>query len=101
MPMFEREKLETYANLIVKKGVNVQPEQPVFITIPVEVADFARILTKSAYEAGASEVYVHWVDDELSLLKFTYASDEVLENFPQWEVAKREEIGRASCRERV
>lgn len=90
--MFEREKLETYANLIVKKGVNVQPEQPVFITIPVEVADFARILTKSAYEAGASEVYVHWVDDELSLLKFTYASDEVLENFPQWEVAKREEF---------
>jgi len=90
--MFEREKLEMYANLIVKKGVNVQPEQPVFITIPVEVADFARILTKSAYEAGASEVYVHWVDDELSLLKFTYASDEVLESFPQWEVAKREEF---------
>lgn len=90
--MFEREVLEKYANLIVKKGVNVQKNQPVFITAPVEVASFVRILAKTAYEAGASKVHVQWKDEELSLLKFTYAPDEVLEDVPKWEVDKYEEF---------
>lgn len=93
--MIDKQMLEKYANLVVKKGVNVQKGQPVFITVPVEGADFARLLVEEAYEAGANNVYVHWVDDALTLLKYTYADDEVLQHFPEWEVAKREEFAEA------
>lgn len=93
--MIDKQMLEKYANLVVKKGVNVQKGQPVFITVPVEGADFARLLVEEAYEAGANNVYVHWIDDALTLLKYTYADDEVLQHFPEWEVAKREEFAEA------
>src|SRR5699024_2244362 len=93
--MIEKEMLVKYANLVIEKGVHVQKGQPVFITAPVEGADFARLLVKYAYEAGAKDVHIHWVDDELTLLKYTHASDEVLQNFPQWEVDKREAFAEA------
>lgn len=86
----EKELLEKYAHLVVRKGVNVQKGQPVFITVPVEGADFGRLLTEQAYKAGAKEVHVEWVDDRLSLLKYTYAEEDVLQQFPQWEIDKRE-----------
>lgn len=93
--MIDEQILQKYANLVVKKGVNVQKGQPVFITAPVEGADFARLLVEQAYKAGANDVHVHWVDDALTLLKYTYADEAVLQNFPQWEVDKREEFAEA------
>lgn len=93
--MIEQTQLEKYAQLVIKKGVNVQKDQPVFITAPIEGANFARILVREAYEAGAKDVHVHWVDDELTLLKYTHASDEVLQTFPSWEVEKREAFAKA------
>src|SRR5690625_880235 len=88
--MVDQKTLQKYANLIVKKGVNVQKDQPVFITAPIEIASFARLVVKEAYELGAKDVHVTWVDDELSLLKYTYAPEEVLSHFPKWEADKRE-----------
>lgn len=88
--MVDQKTLQKYANLIVKKGVNVQKNQPVFITAPIEIASFARLVVKEAYELGAKDVHVTWVDDELSLLKYTYAPEEVLSHFPKWEADKRE-----------
>ncbi|NLI68971.1 MAG: aminopeptidase [Bacilli bacterium] len=88
--MVSKQTLEKYAELILRKGVNVQEGQPVFITAPIEGADFARLLVRRAYELGAKNVHVEWADDELSLLKYTYASEEVLKNYPDWEAAKRE-----------
>ncbi|HZW68357.1 MAG TPA: aminopeptidase [Pseudogracilibacillus sp.] len=93
--MIENEMLEKYARLVVEKGVNVQKDQPVFITVPIEGADFGRLLVKYAYEAGAKDVHVHWVDDALTLLKYEHAAEEVLQTFPAWEVAKREAYAEA------
>lgn len=81
---------EKYANLILRKGVNLQKGQPLFVTAPVEGAEFTRILTKKAYELGAKEVHIEWADDELTKLKYTYAADEVLAQFPDWKKAMRE-----------
>ena len=80
------EKLKDYAKLIVKKGINVQKGQPVFINCPVDLAYFVRVIAKEAYNAGASEVYTNWVDDELTLLKYENAPMEIFENFPKWAV---------------
>ncbi|OMF22066.1 aminopeptidase [Paenibacillus sp. FSL H8-0548] len=81
--------LDTYAELIVKIGVNVQQGQEVFITGAVDQAALVRLVANRAYEAGASNVHVDWTDDTLSKLKYEKAADEVFASFPEWETSKR------------
>src|SRR5699024_7804777 len=82
--MVEQHTLEKYAQLAVETGVNLQKGQMLVINAPIEGADFTRLVAKKAYEKGASYVHINWADDELSLLRFTYAPDEVLKNVPDW-----------------
>lgn len=77
-----------YADLVVTKGINIQKNQSVVISCPIERADFARALARKAYEKGASEVIVNWLDDELTLLKYENAPMDVFEEYPQWAVDK-------------
>ena len=86
----DRTVQEKYANLILKKGVNLQKNQPLFISAPIEGIEFVKILTKKAYELGAKEVHIEWEDDELTKLKYTYAADEVFERYPEWKKMMRE-----------
>ena len=76
--------LNEYAKLTIKVGINLQEKQPLVITAPVEGIEFVRLLAKNAYEAGASDVYVNWNDDELVKMKYENAPMEVFENFPKW-----------------
>lgn len=78
------EKLNEYAKLCVKVGINLQDGEPLVINAPVEGADFVRLLAKNAYEVGASEVHVNWNDEVLTKLKFENAPMRVFENFPKW-----------------
>lgn len=77
-------KLNDYAKLCVKVGINLQPGEPLVINAPVEGVDFVRLVAKHAYEAGASEVHVNWNDEILTKLKYENAPMEVFENFPKW-----------------
>lgn len=88
MTQFEQ-KLERYAELIVKIGVNVQPGQQVYVTGSVEIAPLVRLVASKAYEAGASNVHVDWTDETLSRLKYEKAADEFFTVYPEWEAAKR------------
>ncbi|MFR2951413.1 MAG: aminopeptidase, partial [Collinsella intestinalis] len=63
-------KIERYADLIVRKGVNVEAGQEVVIQAPVEVAPFVRTLVARAYAAGAGHVTVIWSDDEITRLTY-------------------------------
>lgn len=84
--MPEQHILEKYAELALKKGVDLQQNQALMINAPIEGAEFARIVVKKAYELGAKDVQVNWEDDELTLLKYQNAPDEVLKNVPEWRV---------------
>ncbi|WP_352418303.1 aminopeptidase [Proteiniborus sp.] len=77
-------KLNDYAKLCVKVGINTQPGEPLVINAPVEGAEFVRVVAKHAYEAGASEVHVNWNDGVLTKLKYENAPMEVFESFPKW-----------------
>lgn len=88
--MTQQSILEKYADLVLQKGVNLQKNQALFLNAPIEGADFARIVARKAYELGAKNVHVNWADDALNLLHYTHASDEVLENFPEWRVKLHE-----------
>lgn len=88
--MIEKETLEKYAELALKTGVNLQKGQALMINSTIEGADFTKIVVRKAYELGAKDVLINWSDDELTLLKYQYAPDEVIGNFPDWLVQKHE-----------
>jgi aminopeptidase len=81
-------KLEKFARLAVKMGVNVQKGQPLLISCPVEIAYFARLLVKEAYEAGASDVMVEWNDGPVTKMNYQYKTLETLKEVPQWFIDK-------------
>src|SRR5699024_12263381 len=72
--------------LALRTGVNLQQGQALMINAPVEGADFTRVVVKKAYELGAKDVHVQWNDDELTLLKYQHAPEEVLTHYPEWKV---------------
>lgn len=84
--MINQQTLEKYADLALKTGVNLQKNQALMINAPIEGADFTKIVVRKAYEIGAKNVHINWVDDELTLLKYENAPDEVIEDFPEWRV---------------
>ena len=47
------ESLERYAELIVRKGCNVQPGQILYLGADVQSCDFAVKVAEAAYEVGA------------------------------------------------
>ncbi|WFA08098.1 aminopeptidase [Tissierella sp. Yu-01] len=83
MEKFEH-KLNEYAKLTIEVGINLQKDQPLVISAPVEGVEFVRLLAKYAYEAGANDVFINWSDDTLTKLKYENAPFEVFEDFPKW-----------------
>lgn len=88
--MVDQKTKEKYAELALRTGVNLQKNQALMINAPIEGADFTRIIVRKAYELGAKDVHVNWSDDELTLLKFENAPDDVLAHFPEWRVKQNE-----------
>ena len=84
--MVNQKTQEKYAELALRTGVNLQKGQALMINAPLEGADFTKIVAHKAYELGAKDVHINWVDDELTLLKYENAPDEVIEHFPEWRV---------------
>lgn len=84
-------KLKNYAELLVRSGGNVQKGQLVIVSCEVENADFGRLVQAAAYDAGASEVRMDWVDDIISRTTYLRAASEIFDNFPAWRVDKLKE----------
>jgi aminopeptidase len=78
------ERLERYAELVVRVGANVQQGQEVFLFSAVEHRDLARALTRQAYRAGASYVNVLYNDAHVRKAMIELGSDEALTYAPEW-----------------
>lgn len=81
-----QEKLEKYAELALKKGVNIQKGQELVVTAKLSAAPFVRLVVKKAYQAGAKHVHIEWRDDDLTRTRFLYAPEESFEDYPEWKV---------------
>lgn len=77
--------LKKYAHLIVKSGINIQDNQVLVVSSPIECAEFTRMIVEAAYEEGAKEVVVRWQDDLLTRIKYIKAPEEVFNEFPEWQ----------------
>lgn len=83
--MFDHtQMLARYADLVVQIGVNLQPGQRLLLGAPIETAPLARLITASAYRAGARFVDVIWQDDQTKLARFTHAPRDSFEDYETW-----------------
>ncbi|MCA0970847.1 aminopeptidase [Halobacillus litoralis] len=80
-----REKLEKYAELALKVGVNLQEDQKLVLNAPIEGAPFVRILAEKAYTMGAKDVHILWADDALTRMKYEHADQDTLSVVPEWQ----------------
>ncbi|KXZ39753.1 aminopeptidase II. Metallo peptidase. MEROPS family M29 [Alkalithermobacter thermoalcaliphilus JW-YL-7 = DSM 7308] len=86
--------LNEYSKLILSIGINIQKNQILAITSPIECAYFTKLLVKHAYNLGAKDVHIEWIDDELTLIKYMNAPKEAFETFPNWKVNTYEELAK-------
>ena len=84
----DAEKIKSYAELIAKVGVNVQPGQDVVITAGLDQPEFIRLLVEECYKAGAAGVRVEWDYQPLQLLHVQYRTVEKLGEITKWEHEK-------------
>ncbi len=90
--MLTGKTLKNYADLVIELGVNLQKEQGLVISCPVEKSEIAHALTRSAYAHGASIVRVRWNDEVIDRLAFDNATLSSLIEVPKWVVEERNQI---------
>lgn len=90
-------KLERYADLIVRKGVNVKPGQEVVVRAPVDVAAFVRLLVARAYAVGAGHVTVIWNDDAVTRLTYENVDASWFETVPAWQREQLDSLAEAGA----
>lgn len=86
------DKLNSYAELLLKVGLNVQKGQTLNIIGDVANVEFIRLVVKKAYEIGASNVHVDYIDEEISLINYKNATDDGLRKSVEVTRVKREKL---------
>ena len=81
-------KLESYAELIVRVGANIQKGQDVVISAELDQPEFVEMLVEQCYLAGAAEVRVEWTYQPLRLKHVKYQTVERLGEIKDWEKQK-------------
>src|SRR5918912_1309546 len=85
-------RLEAYARLVVRVGLNLEAGQDVAITAHVEHAPLVRTLARVAYEAGARYVDVLYQDFHVKKAMVELGPDEALEWTPPYMVKRLEDL---------
>lgn len=79
-----KSKILNYADLVLKRGVNLQPGQILVIDAPIWAADFCHLLMEQAYRLGARDIVIHYDDPEAERLRANLAPEEALADVPRW-----------------
>jgi len=81
-------RLDRYADLIVRVGANVQPGQTLFVNAGPEHLELVRAMARSAYGAGAAYVDVRYADAHVRRAMIELGPDESLTASPSWLVER-------------
>jgi aminopeptidase len=73
--MPSREQLRKYAEVAVHVGLGLEPRDRVLIEIPTALPELAHDLVDVAYEGGAENVEVLWLDTAVDRSRFTHGGD--------------------------
>ncbi len=86
------QKLEKYAEVAIRSGINLRPGQrlligtPALRGVPLATAPLVRALVRQAYKAGARFVDVIWDDPESWRLRFEHAPRNSFDEYHTWKV---------------
>lgn len=84
-------QIQSYAELIVHQGVNIQPGQSLVIRAEIVHRPFVHRVVAAAYGAGARFVDVDWSDPHLVKARLEHSSPEHLDFLPDALAAKADE----------
>ena len=95
----DQARLEKYAHLIAKCGVNVQEGQEVFVTAGLDQPAFVQMVVEECYKLGASRVVVDWDYQPLAKLHNKYCTVETLGELTGYQKARWEHyLEKVPCR---
>ena len=84
----DKKRLEKYAELIVKSGLNVQKGQEVVVRCGLDQPEFVAMVVEELYKAGAERVTMEWDYMPVTKLAYEYRSLESLSEFTEIAEAK-------------
>ena len=94
----DKKRLQKYAELVVKCGLNVQKGQEVIIRCGLDQPDFVTMCVEECYKCGATRVKVEWSYMPVSKLGYKYRSLETLSEFTAVERAEWErKVEKLTC----
>lgn len=77
-------RLDRLAQIVVQIGVNVQRGQELIINASTEASPLVRLIAKHAYQAGASNVFPLFRDEQIQLIRHQNADDASFDYAPTW-----------------
>lgn len=77
------DNLTKLADVAIKVGLNLQPEQKLIVWATLDTAPFVHKVVRAAYRAGASFVNVDWEDDTVTRIRFEEAPDGTFDQIEQ------------------
>jgi aminopeptidase len=77
-------KLDRLAEVAVRIGAGLQPDQELVITAPTDAVPLVRLITAQAYKAGARLVTTFYSDDAATLARYQHAPDSSFDYAPTW-----------------
>jgi len=80
----DNDRLDRFADLVVRVGANVQPGSGVLLSTDVAHLEIARAVVERAYVAGASWVEIEWSDGPIRRSRLIHASIETLTRPRPW-----------------
>jgi aminopeptidase len=83
------QQLKKYAELAIQVGINLQKGQLLYISAPVQSAEFTRIVVETAFANGAKDVYVEWHDEHVRHARLHSADLTALTDIPDWMLDRR------------
>ncbi|MGF7160920.1 aminopeptidase [Rhodoligotrophos appendicifer] len=77
-------KLDRLAEVAIRVGLQLQAGQDLFLTAPVSALPLVRRIAEHAYRAGAGLVTPMLADEDVTLARYKFASDESFDRAPSW-----------------
>ena len=87
------QRLNAYAELLVRVGVNVQPGQKLIVRASTAAVELTRKVVALAYQAGSPFVEVMWADDGVTRARFAQAPDGTFGIVPQYRAEALNQLG--------
>ena len=85
--------LDTYAQLAVEVGLNLEPGQDVLVIADLEHAELTRAVARAAFAAGARYVDVNYSDAPLTRIRADLSPDDGLGWTPPHRIKQLEDLG--------